>query len=254
LERKIMRLRLNGYETAVPLGKHASHLELSLYLSAAPATVVNRIVGAVRKTFNARRIEFHSLAFVASAMIRDLFAESENFIFADASGELTELSLIERGVILETTSFPIGRNGLIRRLRKDITGSSTEAALSAFRVFARGEGNPEHSEKVRRALSEAEAEWLGLFRKTLAHFSEAAFLPRVLYILAPDPATTQIFRSFIEKSPVGQFTVTAEPFTVVPLSAETLEQAALYGTNTHCDPTMTLAALFLNRIHIEEGL
>ncbi|MEK7208839.1 MAG: hypothetical protein AAB677_01110 [Patescibacteria group bacterium] len=204
IERKIMQLKLNRYETNSPFGKKAREIEISHYLSVSSRKVLDRFRELFSVSLPKARPVFHSFSFAFYALARDrLLANqlarqsSENILLLDLSGEMTEISLLAQGILWETVSFPLGRNFLIRRLAHDFK-TVPEEALSALRICARGDYNKLSDSRMRAALAAAGADWLAQFKEALATLIEAHLGTNKLLAVG-DPEIAPVFLDWIKQ-------------------------------------------------------
>jgi len=203
IERKIMQIKLNRYETTTPLDKTASEIVISHYLSIGSERVLNRFRELFQTYLPHLRPVFHSFPFAFYIITRDssrigLSNElpSENLLLLDLGGEVAEISLVANGILWDTLSFPFGRNFLIRHLADDLR-TVPEAALSALKIYRRGDANQLANDQTATALTRAGVEWLGHFKTALATLIETHLGTNTLLAVG-DPIATPIFLNWIK--------------------------------------------------------
>jgi cell division ATPase FtsA len=114
LERKVIHTSLNGYEVGDPVGKRGREFEVTFFVSFISKDVSDAVEAVLRKAFHFKEFECYSSALSLTTAIRDVFPNDQSFLIADITGEVTDISFISKGVLLETSSFPLGRSMLIR--------------------------------------------------------------------------------------------------------------------------------------------
>ena len=144
MESKNIQMKLNGYEVKSPFGKRTNELEVALYISMIPGNIFTSINESIKKFWHLPEVHFSSFSFTAFDTIRDIFADETSFLFMDISGEVTDISLAKDNVLLESISFPAGKNMLIRQLVAAMKTTSG-AARTELKMYLEGKSNREHS-------------------------------------------------------------------------------------------------------------
>jgi hypothetical protein len=196
LDHKIIDVRINGYATSAPYGKSANELEASVYLSLTPKIVPTTIDRAISKFFHPEEMHFHSVGLTTFTVLRDLFSTTDDYMFLDISGELTDVFVIKNGALKEAASFPIGSETIVRSLSKKLR-TSYESALSKASLALSEKSDESHSSKTIKSLAEAQKKWSESFKQVAENFTHTSFLPKNIFFIS-DPSTTQIFKYFIE--------------------------------------------------------
>ena len=213
LEHKIIEMKLNGYVTANPYGKKVNQLELNLFTSFAPKQILAKIRASVQKYFPAPHLEFHTFSLAAFASIRDFFPNLEHFLVVQIGGEVTDITIVKKGLIADAVSFPLGYNNLLRALDL-ICGNHPNCSLEALLALHReAKINSVDKKKVESAIADAKTSWLELFNTAISNFSAETFLPQTVFLFE-DSLCAPIFQEFFKSAESGQFTVTAEPFII----------------------------------------
>ncbi len=248
MEKKVIKTRLNGYEVSDPFDKKATRIELSLFLSATTEMVSKAVEDAVRGAFGHQKVNFNTFNLVAYTALRDAYPRKEDFLFIDVSGEMTDIMLVRHHVILETLSFPFGRNAIIRRLSRAVN-SEPEIAASELRVYWEQKTEDQSKNKLRDALTEASGGWLKLFDISIASLSKNDFVPTTVFITA-DREVSPLFVNAIAERKVGQFSLEGESFKVVPINHETLQNFISAAPGIELDEFLTLESMFLRRVNL----
>ncbi|MFA5841661.1 MAG: hypothetical protein WC835_01700 [Candidatus Paceibacterota bacterium] len=173
IESQIIHSTLNGYETSKPVDKKAAEAVLSLYLSVSQKNITSGITQKLYTHFPHSKISFHSFPLAYFDAIRDIFPDKNDFLLLDVSGEITDVSLVRKGVLLETVSFPMGRNFILRRVASGLKRTVPEG-LSLISMFLSGAIDAETRNKIYRIMSTLKKEWLAEFQKTFCGFIRRA--------------------------------------------------------------------------------
>lgn len=246
MERKLIKSVLNGYETSLPYGRDAVDAEFTLCSSYSLPKITEKVSDTIAQLIHTPSITFHSFSLLSFATLRDLYPQNENFIFLDVSGEQSEVSVVKKSVLLETISFPLGKNHLIRALAEEagIPPASAETFLS-LQHEQRGAGSL--YEYVKKVSSVFEAQWLAYFFKTMEAFSAELFLPKVLFLTA-DTALAPRIKSAITKGDFSRFTLASLPFDVQCVNSESLNPYLHQNPSGSADPFLMLLTLFSARL------
>ncbi len=246
LEKRTIQTKLNGYATANPFGKKTKSLELSLYLSMSPQVVLEKIQDTIGRYFNAFSIQFASFLFTSFVVARDTFIGEKNFLMVDIGSEITEVSLVKDEMLMQTVSFPLGRNSFIRGLAKELSKNVTEAS-SLFSLYMESKLTPEAEAEVKTALEDAELVWLDQFQNALVTISEETSLPSLL-LLTTMLGVTEFFTKIIQKEKFSQYMVTDKQFKIIPISGATLKRFVNTKGGDAADPLFMIESIYLSRI------
>mgnify|MGYP001577192124 FL=1 len=239
IEKKIIKIRLNGYELRLPIFKKATNLELSLFISVTTEEIKEAIEKAIAKIFgHQQHLEFNSFVLTSFTALRDSFPNKHDFIFMDISGEATELAFVRRQIILETASFPYGRNTLIRRLAQIL---KTEPALAESSLALRLNG------KTEEALKIAGDEWLKFLDAAIADFAKDDFVPVKVFLTA-DPDVRKYFEELIGRQIISQFSLEGDKLSAISLDENVLKNYYRASGHAEIDPFILIETLFLRRL------
>lgn len=245
IDTHIIQIKLNGYETSDPLGKEAHAMELALFIGLSSSQTIEAIRSKVARVFHYGNISFSAFSLAAFSTSRDIFTDKKNFLFLDISGEITDIAMVKDNVILETVSFPLGRNFLFRRLASSMNATPDEA-ISLFRMARGGKSDETTQARTEKALSEARKEWLASFSRILANLAKGNVIPSTVFFTA-DQDISSWFSEAMREEEFGQFTLTDEMFNVAFLGGEMLEKFCSVGSGVPKDPFIMLEAIFAEK-------
>ena len=246
METHTVQVKLNGYITDNPYGMRAKNLEMSLYISMAPKRVLSSVKSRITKTFGSRNIKFCSFSLTAFSTIRDIFSHKNDFLFMDISGEVADISLVKGNVLLETASFPLGKNFLLRRLSSGLNTVHEEVA-SLFTMYREEKTNDATKEKIQKILEGSRDEWLKSLQQGLRSLSDDLTLPSAVFFTS-DADVAPWFLDCLTSSELGEFTGTGAPFDVTLLDTATMEKFSTFSPQVEKDPFIVVEALFADRI------
>ncbi len=247
LECKIIEMRLNGYPTAKPYGKKAKELEIQMFGSIIPARTLQTIENFIGKRFPESRLEFHTFSATAFASIRDLFPELDSFLLVQVGGEVSDVTIVKKGILVETESFPFGHNNLLRTLAKMCRNYPHCTLESLFKLHQEIGIQTADQKRVEAALAETKTSWLEHFNTAISNFSEETFLPKTLFLFEESPYSI-LFKDFLREAESSQFTVTAEPFIVKVVDRAMISPLAEFDKNALPDEVLAMEAGFISRL------
>jgi hypothetical protein len=247
IETQNVQVKLNGYETAVPEGKIASLLDTAVYISIVPQKIVSAVKEKISGIFHNRSLSFYTFSFSSFAVVRDIFFHQKSFFFMDISGEVTDISIVRDNVLLETRTFPQGKNFLLRRISLEL-GVSHAEAVSYFAMSASKKLSNEEGQKVKKAMTVAGAEWLSELRGSLYAFSrDGGILPHDLFFTA-DEDVSAWFAENIQNQELPEITLAEKTFSVRHLDAAFLSSFCDNENGVERDPFLMIEAVFLAKL------
>mgnify|MGYP001575409917 FL=1 len=105
IEKKIIQIKLNGYEIKNPYGQKTSQVELLMTVGVSSKKVVESIERKIGNVFHAKEVNFGAFPIAAFSAIRDIFPTEKNFLFLHITGEATDVSLVSNDILMGTVSF-----------------------------------------------------------------------------------------------------------------------------------------------------
>ncbi|MEO8637608.1 MAG: hypothetical protein ABI430_01765 [Candidatus Taylorbacteria bacterium] len=245
LESKIIRMKLNGYETWQPTGQSVKNIEVSIYLSFAGVELTEKIKETIRRNFNVKSIQFHSFPLVLFSGVRDLKDTPPDFLLVDVREEVTDVSLIKKGLLLETVTIPIGSSFYIREIGQSLN-TVPQVALSFLRLYQAQKAEPNVTEKIREILN-SKKDWVTHFHESLRSFFEEFFLPKTLFITA-DSDFIALFSKMIEDEIFEQFAGDREPFKIVPIQDSLIKDSYKIGEFAENASLLAMESVFIQKL------
>ncbi len=250
IEHHIIETRINGYGLDSPIGKSGKTFEISLFTSVVAEEIIAKVEKEIHKHFNYKESHFNSFSLVSFSTVRDLYPGEESFMFLDITGEVTDVSITRKNVLLETISFPLGRASLIRKLSKNI-GVSPALAISYIRLYSEKGLTADASTKLTRALESFGREWSDYFHKAILELCRDIALPKKIFFTA-DHDTAEFFSKLImnEKTvPSSEADkIIEEEFSVTYLDLSKLHSVVDLGPRGGKDEFIALESIFFNKL------
>ena len=249
IEKRVIHVSLNGYQIAEPYGKKTRRAEVSFLTSLAPKVVTDRIAEVSMTAYHPKDTRFFSFSLAAFSMIRDSFHNTDDFVFLDVGGEISEISVVKKGLMLETVSFPAGFRSLVRKVAKEFATTYSEAE-SLVKINADGNADGALREKIQPVIEEAAREWSVTFHDLLSKLSTRTSLPQDLFANANSDLAHFFIRS-IKQEKISQFGIQEVPFAVTFLSADKLKDSVVFLPGAEKDLSMALIIGFVGRSGLE---
>ncbi len=238
---RIIHTKVNGYAISAPYGKRAKMLDLSVFKTEVASSVIQSMKREVEKFF-ACPLYFEPLSLAIYVGLRDHVHFEEDFLFVVVGSEITEISLVRNGSLLETVSFPFGKNALIRHVARDIK-STENVVKELLPIYARGELQDEALSSLNAALSSGAQKWFPFFEKALVSLSDFSTVPQFVYVVG-DPEVSLIFKSFIETDTFAGQSLVPTGFEVIPVDTEKAKTVMQFEEDASCDTLLCLEGLF----------
>lgn len=251
IEVESVNVKLNGYETNAPFGKYARSVEAHLYVSMSSAHIVSSIREKISKGMGSKDIIFRSFSLVAFSALRDIYSNIPDFMFIDISGEMSDVSVIRQNTLVETFSFPLGKNFVIRTLASQI-GTVEGDALASLQLFIENGPSDDPKEKINTVLEHAKAEWIKEFKKSLLSLSTYTVLPGKIFILTDAPFDAWFF-GVVQGGDYSKLALMRDSLDVEVINREVLSKFVLFQSDAVLDIFVIIQALFVQKTALFEG-
>ncbi|MEK7471389.1 MAG: hypothetical protein AAB623_01925 [Patescibacteria group bacterium] len=248
IELKNIKIMLNGYETLESLNKKTKELKMHLFISISGEQVLKKIEETIGKYFHLKHIEFSSFVLSFFTIARDLYLKQENFLLLDIGGEITDISMVKKNTLRESTSFPLGRNFFTRGVALDL-GCTLSEADSFISLFKDGHSEESIVEKLTLILNKLRIEWLKKFQDSLASLSNDISIPSTIYIVL-DKDLVDFFSETIKNEQFSQYILTESKFEIIFLKSELFRGIAVFKENVFCEPFLIIDSIYINRFLI----
>ncbi len=238
VEKVIMRVSLNGYETRRPFGKLAKEQVFTLYASAVETQTVSSIRKALADALGSHRIELHTMPLSALPAAASVVSpDTSSYVVLDIGGEVSEFFLVRDRLISDSFSIPIGAHGVLRDMATELK-SSTEEARAVYAAYQEGELDEAIRKRVEHSLGLTEVKWRTYAKSILEKISARAIIPP-LVVLICTTRTGDILKKVFESADIAElFPQKASPGLIRP-SPESI------GINYKGQPGRSRSDIFL---------
>lgn len=246
IEVENINMKLNGYETSMPYDKKAKKIEVSLYVSISAGQVLQTLRQKIHKTLRLKNVVFNSFSLAAFDTIRNMYSEKQNFIFVDLGGEMTDVSVVRNGILVETESFPLGKNFLLRTISSKL-GTVNEEALSSFGLYMEGRTTDINKNKMSSVLDRVGEEWNEVFYKTLKSISVDIMLPGTIFLIADKPFG-KLFSEIIKSKKPSKVMFMGETVETIVVNSLVLSKFSDFNLNVAKDVFIVAESLFIDSL------
>lgn len=246
VEKQLSVIKLNGYPTTDPFGKKAEQLELSLMLTVAPKTVLDRFTDVLRRAYGTRKIGYTTGAFTAYVVARDSMNIDEHCVVVDIGEEVTDVAFVKDGFLLYQHSFPCGTTALYRALSShgSHTIQETRAILEAYRLQTLA---PKPVKVVEKAFTSFAKEWQQGLHGVLDNGVYGFQLPGQ-WIITVDPRFELFFADSIKNDPfIAHISASSEIKTIF-LNPAAHAMGVTMAHDSTADIPLCIGALFVERL------
>ncbi len=247
IEKKIIQTKLNGYITKDPYQKKARQIELAIFMSLASKNIVRSIETIVGRFFYSKNMMFTSYSLAEHNVVSDIFSNESDFVFMDISSEVTDISSVEKGILMETTSFPLGRNHLVAKVAEEFN-VLPEIALSFIKMHARGHAEEVSAEKIDRALQKAKEDWNNYFFHAISDVAKGHTPSKIFVTVDSDVAPFFVSSIKDNLSSAQKNTTDFQAIPVILLDEEKLSQFVEFDGQAKRDPFLALESIFFNKL------
>jgi cell division ATPase FtsA len=245
IELKNIKTMLNGYETSQPLNQKTKELEMTIFISMSPESVLSGIEQAIQKHLHFKAIKFSSFAMVSFAVVRDMYPGESDFLLMDIGGEMTDISMVKKNIFRESISFPIGVNFIIRGVSSAL-GCSIDEAQSLIYLFNDGHAEEGVVERVGLVIKELKEVWLKKFQESLANLSHDISIPATIF-MAVHKDLAEFFSQTMKTEQFNQYTLTESKFKIHFLGTASFHTMAVFKDTAVRDSFLIIDSIYINR-------
>lgn len=248
IEKKIIEMKLNGYEIKNPYGQTTNQMEILATVSLSSKKVISGVERVISQFFHAPSVHFGSFPVAAFSAVRDIFPEERNFLFLDITGETTDVSFIANDLFMGTTSFSRGKNFFVRDISTEEYTLHAEAN-TLFGMFLRDELEAKKRDRIGGTVTRGGDEWVARLEKSLASFTNVGMLPRKIFFTA-DTEVAGFFMGLINK--VRSELWVGEGVQVAYLDQQMVSKFVTFDKEIVRDPFIAVEALLAGKIMIQK--
>lgn len=195
IEEKVTTIKLNGYEVK-NLTKHiASHIEISYIVSISSREFIKSIQAICKKYTPSKKIHYHSIISLLQLGIRDTFPDTFSGSIVNIHGELSEITVLDKGRNIFTASFPFGYKTLLRKVSEK-SNHKHHSADSLITLYEKNILTHSHSSEF-ASIKQTLKEWKDIFDSSIANLHDKSKFTK--YITINSDQYKDLFKSFLDQ-------------------------------------------------------
>lgn len=245
LESKVLHTTLNGYDVGSPLGMKAKNIKVNLFASICPDSSILDIKDTLNSVFHDREIRFGSFILSMLIVAREKLIEESSYFMIDVNAELTDVGIVNNGILVATISFPMGKNYIIRSIVKELNKTESEAR-SLFAMMISGTISQGEKLKLEPILLSVKNDWIKFFKSSLDSLPQTISTSSNIFLVADLDSATW-FESFLKDKSYTQQVLNQKYFNVITMSGQKLLDVCKVSDGT-CDQFLMMEAIALARM------
>src|SRR3989344_1425652 len=180
LGKRIESVKMNGYQMKNPTGKSTASLELDVYIESAPSEVLVSVSEAIRKHIPHASISWSVYTFAAVSAIKECLGVKD-FLLVIPEHEVTEIALVQNGIVQAEASLPWGSSSLARNLFGK-KSSGIKEAISKTKRFITGTLSQKDQKSTSIAIEAEKKNFFLNFRNILWQMNTSVLFPDTVFI------------------------------------------------------------------------
>ena len=243
LEASVIRVELNGYPTATPVGKVASMISVAALVSEYASDIKDDIISALHQITIGATPVLRSGTHALLSVTQELSDLADGYLILDMATEGTNMVSVREGLATEHAVIPEGVRSILIRLGAK---SLPEETLGLLRMIEREESSTEASTALKDAIARTEPDLARVFGEAMMKISAPRRLPNDMILVAHPDMAPWLLR-FLGRIDFAQFTETSQPFRVHILDAKDVSTLVTSEDIDIVDTGLSIACGLVNR-------
>jgi hypothetical protein len=240
IENHVMGVSLNGYLVDEPIGKKSKSIEMHMVISLSPKVCLDKIRKTLSNTFHHMPVSFSSFVMSSYLAVRDKYVVPESYLLLDIGGEVTDVAIINRGVLKASLSFPFGKNTFFKYIYTKMEIELRDAK-ELFNLFTTDALAVKRKQKAELLFKSIENSWGEAFRACIGTLPHTLNLPNTIFVTA-DADIRGWFVNVVRNEPYIQSMVADHKATVITLEGPEFLTMCSVKDGT-CDPFLMVEAI-----------
>jgi hypothetical protein len=229
----------NGYKLDDPIGVRTDNMRLATYVSMLPDRVRKLTENCISNHLHPEKLSLHSFTAAVHKTFTQAFNHPKTFLVINVDEEMTQLLVVNSGVLMGAVSYPLGSHFLIRTLAKALDAPAADAR-SRLKQFEDDEAQAQTQSTVNDVIEKARDRWQELLVSSLEQFSENVSIPTYAFVLS-NHVTSPTFADFAGDISARKHLVVSDSFRIHEVTDDLL---ADHTTATdHVDHYLGMASL-----------
>lgn len=233
----------NGYELEDPLGVKTDTLRAATYVSMLPNRVMQMTEDNISNHLHPDKVTMHSFMAAIHETFTQVFSHPKTFLVINVDEEMTQLLVVNSGVLMGSVSYPLGSHFLVRTLAKALDAPVADAR-SRLRQYQQDEANAQTQSKVNEVVNKARDRWQELLVSSLGEFSDDVSIPDYAFVLT-NHLVSPIFADFAQDVSAQKHLLTDDSFRIHEVTDDLLTDHMT--TDDHADHYLSMASMVRTR-------
>jgi len=224
IESGVMRVSLNGYPTAKPVGKKARLISVTAFEGDVNAELKRGIGEALAALLPARPVTYRSGMRALLTVLYEHIPDIHRYVIVDVGGSATNCAIVRREAVTQFGATPEGASSIVKK----VAGTSVpEETLTHLRMLATDNCSTDACKAVVNALARAEPELAKTYGEMFATLAGRRRLPNNCMLSAPSELAPWL-QGFFSRIDFAQFTASMQPFDVEALTPDHLTESIVW--------------------------
>ena len=220
-------------------------IEITLFISMSGELFLNKIEDVISQHFHEKKIYFSSLTTNTFSLVRDMFSDKNNFLLLDVGGEVTDLSMVKKDILVDYISFPLGYNYLFRSVGEAL-GCTLGEAKSYISLYKDKHMAESMGIKFEIIMDRLKKDWLIKFEESILGLANDLPIPATIFITI-DKNLNNFFTEIIQSEKFNKDILTKNKFEIIPLNTQNLHGLATFNEGVNRDSFLTIESIYINR-------
>lgn len=237
LEASVVQIELNGYPAVNPEGKRAHNVAITALISSCQGTMLKFALETFALVLPAQPHVVHSgtrAILEALAVARPTISDC---LVLDVAEEGTTAILIRHGSPDIEMYLAEGIRSILARVQ-----GAPEDTRVALRMIARDECSQGACVTIQEGFAKIEPDLVQAFGEFFAKMSSSLRIPNTMVLIAQPDVAPWLSR-FFSRIDFTQFTLTAQPFEIIPLWQQNAPSVAQSASDIDIDLSLALALI-----------
>lgn len=221
MENIILESLINGYKIPNFFDKKASTLDLIVYLSLSPESVLKSVKENVRKIFPHTEIKFSSFMMSFYSAVKEKYKSNNSYLLIDINAEITDVGVVTDGILTSFFSFPIGRNYILRAIMKNKKVNKDQAE-SIFSLYTSSEIDESKRNEIKQILDKVEKDWKNVFYQSIVEVSKISGYTDIIHLVSHKDSSI-FFANILENPNIPLAILGDRKFSVNKISGDELK-------------------------------
>ncbi len=246
IEKSVVGISLNGYRTEDPYQKKAHNVRIPFFISVTSEKLIEKMNAVVYKSVHFKTSLAYSCMLLSYLTLRDIYHEESDFMLVDIHGELTDLAIVKDGVLIQTASYPLGVNTILRDV-SDKLKTAPQISESYIKIFLDGKADNKLSVTMKEVLGNTKRQWSEHFHKSVENLHKEISLPQTIFLIVSN-GMEKFFADFLREEKFDSLTITNGSFKVIPLEMDNFSNFQTSSKDIARDSFLSIHSIALNKL------